>query len=116
MIQVVLQQDRGRRGIEPRLAPTPVAFADRQSRVGFVAGQSLILRDDRDRDSRTQRADDIGGDSGRVGRLAVETSRNTNDNDAQAVFLCRALVDCLDDRVYCSTGRSTGRSTCGPTR
>ncbi len=46
-IQIILQDDRGGRGVELRLAPAPVALAARQAALRFAARQTLVLGHDR---------------------------------------------------------------------
>src|SRR5688572_3110378 len=56
-VEVVLQDDRGRRRIEARLALPPVALANGETTLGVATREALVLFDDRKAGAVSQGAD-----------------------------------------------------------
>ena len=93
MVQEVLKDDRGGGGVKPRLPPAPVLLALGKTALGFVAGESLILKMNRERRVSTQRLDETQD----IGRLSmgcpVKGAWQADHHTGQTVLFTREGCD-----------------------
>src|SRR5262245_37608744 len=86
-VEIVLQDDRGRRRVETGLACPPVLFASRQATLGLDARQALVLENDRQRCPAAKcLRERLDARRHLVGR-SIEPARQSNDQRDQAILL-----------------------------
>ena len=86
MIEIVLEHDRGGGGVELLLPCPPVALSDRETRLRLMARQPLVLKNDRNADTRFERARELLHVSRLVRRRAVELARPADDDGGETLF------------------------------
>ena len=111
-VEIVLQDDRGRRGVELRFAFPPILFATRQQAFGFAAAEPLVLQDDRHTHALLQRSARSASTAAVCSfGFAVQAARITERDGRKAVRLRRERGDFCRERrdVRCAAAARRNR-------
>src|SRR5262245_40999223 len=85
-IEILLEDDRRRRRIEPLLSRAPVLLADRESALGLAAGQTLVLKDHRKIRARPKARGERFDTRGHVARRSIEMTWQADHERLEAVL------------------------------
>src|SRR5437870_3690320 len=88
-IEIILQDDCRRGRVEPRLSRSPVLVPYCEPALGFSAREPLVLQRHGQRGSGSKLSREQLDAQGHVGRCSIETSRQADDNRADAIFFFR---------------------------
>jgi len=90
-VQVVLQNDRGRGGIQPRFPLAPVPLSQRQPLLRLDAGQPLVLQRDRQTGPQLERLGDRPDPNRMFVWPAIEMRRQPDHDASEPVIVLAQL-------------------------
>src|SRR5262249_58053665 len=86
-IEILLEDDRRRRRIEPLLPRAPVLLADREPAFGLAAGQTLVLKHHRNIGALPKTGGECFDTRCHVARRSIKVARQTDHQRLETVLL-----------------------------
>ena len=99
-IKIILKNDRRGGRIKALLPRPPVLLAEGEPAFGFPAREPLVLQRDRERGPRFELACKLFDAPRHVGRSAIETSRQADNDGSDTVFFTREARNLVGGHLY----------------